>query len=299
MRLLSRRWVVLTRRFLPFALWLFAVALANVSPALAGFVSGVGGRTITHDGGFGGTPDSFFNEIDTSSSYLPSSFGMPLLEVPSIEVTNAITSGSNVSNGAAGTSVWYTSGTSSGRFAGGTGISQSAPDGNNSAASLKIDVFTDFDPSGDALYSLIGFYDFAVQGHVSPGGYVEFVMDMTILGRAIDYGPAGGDWTTCFAKTFHVDWVNAAAGDFYTRFSDTVGLGTLLSGDENDLQVFGSITLIAKNDSGPTSITAPNGIGFATEGSSVPEPSSWALLIGGAVAGGGWLRLCRRGQQRR
>jgi hypothetical protein len=291
---ISSRSFVMTRRVLPFALWLFAWSLADVSPALADFVSGIGGRTITHDGGFGGTTDSFFNEIDTSSSgYLPSTFEMPLLAIPSLEVTNTITSGSNVSGGAGGTSVWYTSQASSVRFAGGTGISQSAPAGNNSAASLKIDVFTDFYPNGAPMSSMIGYYNFPLQGHVSAGGFVEFIMDVTILGRKIDYGTSGDDWTTCFAKDFHVDWVNTSAGDFYRRFSDVVPLGNLLGGDENDLQIFGSITFIAKNDGGPTSITAPDGIGFATEVSSVPEPSSWALMICGAVAGCGWLRLRR------
>jgi autotransporter-associated beta strand protein len=254
------------------ALLISAISLLGVSHTIAGFYSGMGAETITHDGGFGGTPDSFYNEVDFSAPWWPPVVGpcdMPELAFAPIQVANTITSGNNVSYGRAGISQWHTSNWAYFFVAPSWRIYQYAPEGGNSAASIKIDFWTDFDPGRDKM-DLFGFYNFPLSGYVSPGGYVEFLMNVTMYGRT----ETSGAWVDCFRYPFQVDWLNATPGYFNQLFSDYAALGTLLgSTSENDLEMYGTIEFRAKNDSGPTSIVAPEGLGFGS-GMSVGSSSN-------------------------
>jgi autotransporter-associated beta strand protein len=285
-----RRSCIFGRDYILLVLFLLQISFGSVSPAIAGFDSGIGARTVTHDGGFGGTPMSFYNEVDFSAPWYPPLIGpadMPEQAFPSIQVTNTITSGNNFSTGWAGISQWHTFNTASFFVAPGTGIWQWAPDGGNSAASLKIDFWTGFNPGQDET-SLNGWYNFPLYGHVSDGGYVEFLMDITMLGRVVT--PAPG--YTYFSHTFHVDWTNTTPGNFYQQLSDIEPLGKLLHANENDFEIYGTIEFRAKNDTGPASIVAPEGLGFGSgsnaAGSDVADTRWTGASSGNWLDAGNW-----------
>lgn len=233
------------------------------------------GTTVVHDGGFGAAPDE--SMVDP-----------PFAAVPPLQVDSTITGGplsANTSTGKAGISHYITPSTGTVRFASATGVSQFAPAGDNSAATLRIDFDVYFDPGDDSTDAVWGSYNFPLSGFVAPEGFVQFILDMRMIGT--DEALAN----TVFDHSFHRNWYHAEPGAFMKTLSEVAFLGNFLghtSGNittEYTFEVVGFIEFRAKNDGGPTFIEAPKGIDFMGDDGTlaVPEPSTLVLLGGLAI----------------
>jgi hypothetical protein len=220
----------------------------------------------THDGGFGGAPHEFRRRL-------------PLIAFPPIQWTNTITgTAANTSAAQTGTSTYYDYNEGTIRFAAGTGVEQTAPAGNNESASLEVDFGVSF-IADNVPAAWVAFYNIPLSGFVSPGGSVEFLLDLEVrisrfdLTEVVPREELG-------IHFFNVHWVNDTPGDFNTLLSDIVPLGSTggWSGPFRDIMyVRGSIEFRSKNDGGPTNIIAPEGINFGSD--PVPEPTAATLAL--------------------
>jgi hypothetical protein len=226
--------------------------------------------TITHDGGFGAPPSVF--TIDP----------VPYTLSPPLQVSSTIYGvGGNESTAAAGIGRYCDSSLFAATFAQNMSLSQAAPAGGNTPASLKLEFF-DNTVVVDGWSNLAGFYNLPLTGDIPLGSSVECILDFTVRANKVMYGEL-------FAQHFALDWVRTDSGPFSTNLSDLVALPNIPAVDPNvtevSLTIFGSLEFRVKNDGGPVSVVAPQGLQFQT--SPVPEPGTFAMLgILGVCLGG-------------
>ena len=129
---------------------------------------GAAPTTITHDGGFGTSPVVF--TIDP----------VPFTSNPPLQFNNTILgAGGNQSTATAGNGYYFDSNRFDAIIAPGTSLSQAAPAGGNTPASLKLEFYDSTYMTG-GWDNLVGYYNLPLTGDIPLGSSVECILDVTL-----------------------------------------------------------------------------------------------------------------------
>ena len=229
------------------------------------------------DGGFGGPAQHNVEGFNPGSS-LPFSAAPPLQYF-----LTALGSGANLSTAQAGFGVYSNPTTALMSIAAGTGIGQSAPDGNNSPAQLGIISTGRFYVNGP-WGPLVDFYSLPLAGNISaPGDYV----DVTVSAQFTETQ----DKTTQYLLTGH--YHNDTPGPFQGLLTGSItvpGFDSFKPGQQDYLDMYVQIVMTVFDPNGPAGISAPQGMTVGPL--PIPEPSTFALAAFGLIglAAWGWRR---------
>jgi hypothetical protein len=254
-----------------------------------GFDTFQSSATFAYDGGFGAAP------IGASYDFLPYTQTPELGPPYSFDGTGDQTG--NTSTAQFGFGSWVTDSLVSSRLAQGSGVSQSAPAGGNSAATLMLSCQTraysrvqrddETWRNPGCMTDIVGWYNFPLVATVSNQGYVDCQLRATYTGFVTD--STGGH--KVFDVTLTDSWYKDTPGVETRTLGGLINLQDLvpttnLEGDKYYwLEVGYQITFSVKNDGGPVGWSLPDGIGFGSQGTATdaPEPSSLALLTTCAI----------------
>jgi hypothetical protein len=247
-----------------------------------GFKSYRGYTESSYDDGFGDPP------IGTGGWTQPTP--TPPIHYYSLDGTGAETG--NTSTAQFGLSPWATPTTAACCMAPGSGVTQHAPAGGNSPATLHLScetfAFSD-DVNPGYMTNIVGYYNLPLVGTVANDGYVDVQLKAIYTGNATG---SSGNYGEVFSVTLTDGWHDATAGTATHTLSGSIDLPDLipemqLNGADNYWVDIGlDVTFTVKNDDGPVGLSMPEGFTFGSEGTPIaaPEPSTFVLLGIGAVS---------------
>jgi hypothetical protein len=206
---------------------------------------------------------------------------------PEIQWSHSFQSGLNEASAQMGLGRTFTNNSITLAVAPGTGLSQYAPDGGNSPATLNIDFNIEAESSGrngEILRDIIGWYNVPLTATVPSGSWASASFTATFTGVIGTYADPG--YAIAFQQTVSSEWTKTAPGTEQHTLADSIALPDLMGEfgagwPGYDLGISGRLSLTVKNDGGPVTIEMPGGFSLCGQGTLISNGAEWISPTGG------------------